>query len=81
MAVEGIFELTGQVAAVDGVKRIEVVSGGEVVRTRNFLGSQSLVAYDFDFLPEADTWLPLIVQDGDGDRAIANPVWVDVPTD
>lgn len=77
--VDGIFELTGQVVAVDGVKKIEVVSSGNVVRSRGFLGSQSVVAYDFDFLPQEDTWFSLVVQDSDGDRAIANPVWVDVP--
>jgi hypothetical protein len=77
----GTVDLSLELFSVDGLAKVEVVSGGELIYIESLNGVQT-ATLDLSFdLSEAlsdkgFTWLQVIVYDRDEDRAISNPFWV-----
>lgn len=74
----GKFTINIQALAVDGVKKVEVISEGKVVTSREFEGKTDKEHMTFTLSPEGSTWYSFIVEDVNGNRAITNPVWVNI---
>lgn len=74
----GKFTIRIQALAVDGVKKVMVISEGKVVALRNFEGKTDKEHMTFALSPEGTTWYSFIVEDVNGNRAVTNPVWVNV---
>lgn len=80
-----IFNLKIRAAAVDGLKSIEIYSTDKdsngnfkPVAVKNFDNSPVTSDVEFNLVPADDTWYCVIATDQDGDRAVSNPIWIDV---
>ena len=67
------FEIRGQ--AVYGLKKIEVVRNGTVVRSLTIGDDTTAERVVFSIKNLEKSWYCFIVEDVNGDRAISNPVW------
>ena len=64
------------VAAVAGLKKLQLVGDGKVVEERTFPGAPPEARVEFTRpVPEA-RWYALIVEDGQGHKAYTDPFWV-----
>lgn len=66
--------------AVNGLKQIELVSGGEVVETETFGDEPREARAEWPVTIEDDAWYSVVVEDAAGNRAYSNPVWFDAVT-
>jgi hypothetical protein len=66
------------VQAVSGLRSVQLISGGTVVREAMFDGEISLTATEFAVRPEMNSWYSLVIEDQDGQHAYSNPIWVTV---
>ena len=77
---DGEVELNLQLYSVDGLSKLEVISEGEKVKEILFQGEQTetlKLTLDLkDKLEDKRSWVQLIIQDKDEDRAITNPIWI-----
>jgi hypothetical protein len=67
------FTLTGK--AVYGLKSIQVVREGKVIRTLTFGDETTAEKVTFSIKNLKKSWYSFIVEDVNGDRALTNPVW------
>jgi hypothetical protein len=67
------FDIRGQ--AVYGLKKIEVVRNGAVIRSLTFGDETTNERVVFSIKNVEKSWYCFIVEDVNGDRAISNPVW------
>jgi hypothetical protein len=63
-------------AAVAGLKQVELVGGGSVRATRSFADAPRETHVDFTLDPGAAPWYALIVEDSRGQKAYSDPLWV-----
>jgi hypothetical protein len=71
------FTLGFDVQSVAGVKQIELIGAGVVLRTESFHAASQQVHVDFPLTTQSRTWYSLIVDDNLGHRAYTDPIWVD----
>jgi hypothetical protein len=74
VASGGPFTLGFALQAVAGLKRVSLISRGEVVRTVDLTGPETHV--DFPLTAHGPTWYALIVEDAGGQRAYTDPIWI-----
>jgi len=73
------FTLGFDLQSTAGIRRVELVSRGEVVRTKNFEGEGNQeVHVEFPLTADAAIWYALVVRDRADRNAYTNPIWVDV---
>jgi len=70
-----VLPLSLRLSAVDGLKSIKVLRGGEVCRTLTFDDHTTRDVVWFNLKTTAKTWYSFIVEDQNGHRAVTNPVW------
>jgi len=66
---------TLKVSAVYGLKKVDVIRNGDVVRSLGIHDSTKNETVTFSIRNTAKSWYCFIVEDKNGDRAITNPVW------
>lgn len=64
-----------RLSAVDGLKSVQLVKKGTVVRTLTFNSRTIRDVVSFHLKAGVDTWYSFIVEDQDGHRAVTNPIW------
>jgi hypothetical protein len=64
--------------SVAGVKQIELISAGAVLKTELFHAVSQQAHVDFALTTRSRTWYSLIVEDNLGHKAYTDPIWVDV---
>ncbi|HEY2634755.1 MAG TPA: CehA/McbA family metallohydrolase, partial [Steroidobacteraceae bacterium] len=73
----GSFTLGFDLESVAGVKQIELIGGGAVLKTESFHAVSQQVHVDFPLTTQSQTWYSLIVEDNLGHKAYTDPIWVD----
>jgi len=71
------FSLGFDLKAVSGIKRVELIGSGAVLKTDSFDQPPLEARVDFPLRTERRTWYSLIVEDGQGHKAYTDPIWVD----
>jgi hypothetical protein len=71
------FALGFDLQSVDGLKQVELVGAGVVVKTEKFDAGPQRHHIDFTLTAQKPTWYSLIVEDIRGHRAYTDPIWVD----
>jgi len=71
------FTLGFDLQSVAGVKQIELIGGGVVLRTESFHAVSQQAHVDFPLTTRSRTWYSLIVEDNQGHKAYTDPIWVD----
>ena len=71
------FMLGFDLESVAGVKQIELIGGGVVLKTESFHAVSQQVHVDFPLTTQSHTWYSLIVEDNLGHKAYTDPIWVD----
>jgi hypothetical protein len=67
-------------AAVAGLKQVQLLSGGTIQGTRTFGDAPRETQVDFVVQPPpGNSWYALSVEDRKGRRAYTNPIWVQSP--
>ena len=66
------------VQAVSGLRSVQLISGGTMVREGKFDGVTDLTATEFAVRPETNSWYSLVIEDQGGQHAYSNPIWVTV---
>jgi hypothetical protein len=74
------FTLSFDLQSVAGVKQIELIGAGEVLKTESFPTASQQVHVDFPLSTGSHTWYSLIVEDNQGHKAYTDPIWVDAIT-
>ena len=72
------FALPFRLAAVAGLKQARLISGGQVVATRDFANAPREAQVEFPLTATKQAWYSIEVDDAAGRKAYSNPVWVDV---
>jgi hypothetical protein len=72
------FILGFDLQSVAGVKQIELIGGGAVLKTESFHAVPQQVHVDFPLTTQSHAWYSLIVEDNLGHKAYTDPIWVDV---
>lgn len=72
------YTLDTEIQAVNGLKRIDVYSEGNVIASKEFNNTKDAVKYTLDVKPAKNTWYSFVAVDGKGHYAVTNPVWVSV---
>lgn len=72
------FTLPFKLASVTGLRQARLISGGEVVATRDFADTPHEVRIEFPLTASRPTWYSIEVEDAAGRKAYSNPLWVDV---
>lgn len=72
------FTLSFDLQSVAGLKQMELIGGGVVLRTESFHAVSQQVHVDFPLATQSHTWYSLIVEDNLGHKAYTDPIWVDV---
>jgi hypothetical protein len=62
-------------SAVYGLKKVDVVRDGELVRSLMIGDDTTREKVTFSIRNKANAWYSFIVEDTNGDRAITNPIW------
>ena len=62
-------------SSVDGLKSIQVLKQGKVVRTTNFDSGITEKVVSYSLKTTTKTWYTFMIEDQDGHRAVTNPVW------
>ena len=71
------FTLGFDLQSVAGVKQIELIGAGTVLRTESFHAASRQVHVEFPLSTPAHTWYSVIVEDNQGHKAYTDPIWVD----
>jgi hypothetical protein len=71
------FTLGFDLQSVAGVKQIELIGAGAVLRTESFHAASQQVHVDFPLSTASHTWYSVIVEDNQGHKAYTDPIWVD----
>jgi hypothetical protein len=71
------FSLGFDLKSAEGLKRVELISAGEVVTQQVFDGAPTTMRVDFPLKAARSAWYALTVEDVRGQRAYTNPIWVD----
>jgi hypothetical protein len=71
------FSLGFDLKSAEGLKRVELISAGEVVTQQVFNGAPTAARVDFPLKAARSAWYALTVEDVRGQRAYTNPIWVD----
>ena len=72
------FNLAFDLAAVDGVKRVDLIGEGKVVASQSPADAPREVHVVFSSSTAHSTWYSLVVEDGRGRRAYTDPIWIDM---
>lgn len=68
------------VKSVNGLKQVQLISGGEVVQTQEFEAESQEGRAEFPVTIEDDAWYSVVVEDAVGNMAYSNPIWFDAVT-
>jgi len=71
------FTLGFDLKSVAGVKRVELIAAGRVLKTNSYHPGMREIRIDFPLSTERSIWYSLIVEDNDGHKAYSDPIWVD----
>jgi hypothetical protein len=71
------FTLGFDLKSVAGVKRVELIAAGRVLKTNSYRPGTQEVRVDFPLSTERSIWYSLIVEDNEGHKAYSDPIWVD----
>jgi hypothetical protein len=71
------FTLSFDLQSVAGVKQIELIGAGVVLKTESFPAASQQAHVDFALSTKSRTWYSLIVEDNQRHRAYTDPIWVD----
>jgi hypothetical protein len=71
------FTLRFDLQSVAGVKQVELIGAGAVIRTESFPAASQQVHVDFPLSTQGRTWYSLQVEDHQGHKAYTDPIWVD----
>ncbi|MEP6883658.1 MAG: CehA/McbA family metallohydrolase [Gammaproteobacteria bacterium] len=71
------FVLGFDLESVAGLKQVELIGGGRVLKTETFNNTPHEIHVDFPLATERAAWYALIVEDSRGHKAYTDPVWVD----
>jgi hypothetical protein len=71
------FSLGFDLKAVSGVKHVELIGSGMVLKSESFDQPPLEVRVDFALRTERRAWYSLTVEDGRGRKAYTDPIWVD----
>jgi hypothetical protein len=71
------FTLGFDLKSVAGVKQVELIGAGKVLKTDSYHSGTKEVHVDFPLSTERSTWYSLIVEDNEGHKAYSDPIWVD----
>jgi hypothetical protein len=71
------FTLGFDLKSVAGVKQVELIAAGQVLKTQSFPAATQEIRADFPLSTERSTWYSLIVEDNIGHKAYSDPIWVD----
>jgi hypothetical protein len=71
------FTLPFRLAAVAGLQQARLISGGQVVATRDFADSPREAQIEFPLTATGRAWYSIEVDDAAGRKAYSNPVWVE----
>jgi hypothetical protein len=71
------FALGFDLKSVAGLKQVELIGGGVVLKTETFANAPHEVHVDFPLTTRSATWYALIVADSQGRKAYTDPIWVD----
>ena len=76
------FTLGFDVKSVKGLSTIELIGGGNVIKTESITSTAvQEIHVDFPLTQGAAGWYSLKVRDRDGNKAYSNPIWVDTLSD
>jgi hypothetical protein len=67
--------LAFELAAVAGLKQVQLIGGGTVRATRTFSGAARTAQVEFTLAAEHAAWYALTVEDQQGNKAYSNPIW------
>jgi len=71
------FSLRFDLKAVAGVKRVDLIGSGAVLKTQAFDQPPLEVPVAFALSTEHRAWYSLTVEDARGHKAYTDPIWVD----
>jgi hypothetical protein len=71
------FTLGFDLQSVAGVKQVQLIAAGAVIRTDSFPAASQQVHVDFPLRTQSRTWYSLTVEDNQGHKAYTDPIWVD----
>src|ERR1700722_18476356 len=71
------FTLGFDLKSVAGVKQVELIAAGTVLKTESYHPGAQEIHVDFVLNTERLTWYSLIVEDNRGSKAYSDPIWVD----
>jgi hypothetical protein len=71
------FSLGFDLKSVPGVKRVELIGSGAVLKTESFDRPPPEVHVDFPLSTDRRAWYSLTVEDDQGNKAYTDPIWVD----
>lgn len=74
------YNLSFDAMSVKGIANVEIFTSDKKVAGSKASATPSLdrEKFSFSFEPSASTWYNIIVTDADGNKAISNPMWVEV---
>jgi len=75
----GTISLEAHIYSVTPLAEAELIRNGEIIAKLPLEGTEGMIS--FEDSPEDDSWYLLRVFSQDGDRAMTNPVWVEVAQD
>jgi hypothetical protein len=71
------FTLGFDLKSVAGLKQVELIAAGTVIKTTSYGPGTQQVHVDFPLGTARSTWYSLIVEDNRGSKAYSDPIWVD----
>jgi hypothetical protein len=71
------FKLGFDLQAVAGLKQVELIESGVVLKIETWAAASQQAHVDFPLSTERPTWYSLIVEDSQGHKAYSDPIWVD----
>ena len=71
------FTLGFDLKSIAGVKQVELIAAGRVLKTNSYRPGTREIRVDFPLSTERSIWYSLIVEDNDGHKAYSDPIWVD----
>jgi Carboxypeptidase regulatory-like domain len=71
------FSLGFDLEAVAGLKQVELIGGGTLLKTQGFRAAPQQTHVDFPLTTQRATWYALVVEDNQGHKAYTDPIWVD----
>jgi hypothetical protein len=71
------FTLAFDLQSVPGVREVQLIGSGIVIKTKMFSAAPQRMHVDFPLSTRRATWYALIVEDTRGHKAYTDPIWVD----